>query len=399
MATVAQSKDKKCYSNKHVEYRSQFSDPLGFIETPRNTSDSDLVKGFKGKCGGEWDKYGLCCNPWSIESHITNIESQIIQSNEKIINFYVQLKGKMNKLFTDLKRLALSLPNKSIPGWKIGIDYANNFLRNGSNLYMFEQFANLASDADSLSYRSQMEKCWNYIKTLRIASICSICSGRSQQFFFKNRALVADDICKRSLDNCVVSLSMTTKCFRLLKWLIDSHRALDDIGVSIGVQGWCNHAKIYTAYDELVQDMIFQKLDAYAANPADATVANSICTRYFDLARQPFIYTLSTGLFGIHSAMYLDKRAADPINAASSHIEASMATFEATLAEILAQWKNQASTRQARVLQITGFEYLIFESDTEFLSATDNIFTSVIGIAGTIEYERLSPMNLSLTFP
>ena len=52
--------------------------------------------------------------------------------------------------------------------------------------------------------------CWTHIANLRASSVCSTCSGRSHEFFWKNKALMSQEVCVGVLDKCYKPLRQLT---------------------------------------------------------------------------------------------------------------------------------------------------------------------------------------------
>lgn len=51
-------------------------------------------------------------------------------------------------------------------------------------------------------YKNEIEKCVDVVFKIRSNALCSTCSGRSKQFFDKDRGLVTESICRSVLDSC-----------------------------------------------------------------------------------------------------------------------------------------------------------------------------------------------------
>ena len=57
----------------------------------------------------------------------------------------------------------------------------------------------LVGSADTYN---RIDTCWRDMSRVRSNSLCSICSGRSEVFFSKDRAVIKGETCHRLMDSC-----------------------------------------------------------------------------------------------------------------------------------------------------------------------------------------------------
>lgn len=388
---------QQCFLNPYLKERASYPvTPLFFLQTKINTSEWGY-ENIRGKCGKEWDVYGLCCHPWEIESHLNVDQGRLLNTSQKFIQFYSKLNSSLSTVFVALKKLALASPHQWFPDWATNINFAKSFLSKGENLYNFESYSTYGNDVLTSVYKTEMQKCWSDMVALRRASICSTCSGRSSVFFKDGKGMVADSFCQRSIKSCLKSLTMTFDMIKMLKWLSDINAQLAPHSIRMGVEGWFNTDKVKLAYNEIISDQYHSSIESLATTQ-DRNLAIHVCDKYFNLAKMPFITKLSYDLYpeNVNTQVRLDWSAQEPINQAITKITNEMSAYETSLAKILADYK---ATTGLRMLQLdTSNSLQIFSSDALFLTASNSvsIVNECVSVTSNI---GTNLMNLTLAFP
>src|SRR5438067_1543728 len=117
---------------------------------------------------------------WKRGAHIKYHEDQLVTNATKSLKIIANLTGVSDNIFSAVKQLALS-DSSAYPGSSPWIEAAKRFLTNESNLMAFQNFSTVCSAADLAIYSSTSINCWAEMRKLRIASLCSTCSGRGYQ--------------------------------------------------------------------------------------------------------------------------------------------------------------------------------------------------------------------------
>ena len=396
LSAVNTQAPRSCFKNPYMKIREAYpNNKLIYLQTPFNTSTQPSLQ---GRCGKEWDTFGTCCDPWDLPSHVSYNEEFIFSSSMAIVKFYSTLAGVTNNLMTSLKKLALSSPVQWQPGINANIKFAQDFLNSGENLNYFDRYSNVATETAVNTFNTEMNKCWTDMKKLRVASICSTCSGRSEVYFKKDKGLLTDDVCKRSLNNCAKALQMTFEMIDMLVWLLKIHPELLSRAIQLKMESWFDKPKLLAAYNDITSGQFIKRLDDLIANRfADSALAVQFCEKFFDLAKLPFIYDLRYALFDNESdkSVNLWWASSEPIRLSDVKITSEMPAFEKKLASFLNNWKLSNPSPSSRTLQ-SEQSFQFFTSDVEFFPATDSIFTSYF--AGPSD-EAALPMNMSMCFP
>ena len=289
IATFAIVKTAPCQRNAYISVREKFpSNPLVFLNTePRKITD--------GKCGLEWQKYGTCCDQYNMKSHIDMNEKVLLDVSTKFIAAFAKMDGFARNLSSIVKNLSLSDPTSTANDSPTIISEAQKFLNNPENLFALEVFATLGSKSEADLYKTEMTKCWTDMRTLRVSSLCSTCSGRSHVFFNAEKGLAEEKICRRAVENCLVSLKMSFKFIKLAKWGLDLFNtgALKRMAISHGIDGFFNAKNITNAYNNFIQN----GLSNWILNVTNASTAPQdqiipICKHFLNLAARPFILEL-----------------------------------------------------------------------------------------------------------
>ena len=214
LARVLSQLPTKCTMNAYILERQKYeTSPIEFYETPL------LHTFFKGMCNGEWDKYGVCCNPWDLNSHVKNSEIPLNQSVAIVNNAIANSINIVGTIYDTLKRLSLASSNDWHPEWVANINYAKAFLNDSRNVAYLEEFKNFPTPQDKLDIVKGNNECWAYMLKARSASICQTCSGRSRLFFKDSKGLTTNNYCITSLKYCLRPLQITVKYVRMLYWL------------------------------------------------------------------------------------------------------------------------------------------------------------------------------------
>ena len=406
---------RACYQNPYIQIRQNyFAAPLHFLSEVVSITTSKY-SAFKDTCGGEWAKFGFCCNPWQLPTHIKYNENLIAESVQVVIQAYKNLNGYVDEIFMILKKLALSKPMNQKLTINANIKFAQDLLNDGSVLDHFDTYSKIGTPSDAERYKTEMEKCLTDMTVMRTASICATCSGRSQVFFSKGRGLATEDVCQRSLDKCLVSLKMTFRFIRLLNWLIDLGVTLKERNIRINLFSRIAQLALASLHNELTFDSLYSKLDLFETpEKMSSKTRDQICNSYFSLAKLPFIVRLRYKLFTTPPRpVEVDYNSLAPIEASASSFSSLLPAFELSLRSALAEWRSKhkeqtIKTGSDRKLELElGEEELelelgaeeLYDSDVSFLKPTDSLFDT-FALSVDAEYAHLfKPMNLSLKFP
>lgn len=382
----------QCFKNGYIKARELYSiNPLIFLTKPMDVSTS---KTLGAKCGGEWSKFGVCCDPWGLPSHVTNNE-RLLNDSVKQMNSVVDLSQQIvGDLYLNLKKLSLAAPHPWYPQWTLGIDYAKAFLNNITNLVMLEEFKDFPSAQEKTELKTGNDACWAYMSKLRSASVCQTCSGRSQQFFKDDRGMVTAAVCYESLKLCLRPLQITVKFIRLVKWIMDVNDALKAIGLDCNIWAVGNQKVINSVYDKFVNTAMMATIEKMTLTNLESNPNSlNICNQYFSLAKVPYVQKFQVEAI-YHSLKICNSYwvASEPILVSTDKIQKELPALEQLLTQKYTEWK---ASQTPRMLQTLAASPEFFESDVQFLSSSSSDGTIVTSEQNSLD----QPLNLTMLYP
>lgn len=185
LSASVQDLDAKCMTKNPFLNGLAIAKPIGveIFETQKNGKFS--------KCSSEWNLYGTCCNEFELEQFYT-LEVGLINHNEFVLTKSIlQLQTYLKHLIRDLS--AEQQPNK----------HHLSYLNRVKTLYSYSGFS---------SFNRSSTICWNQLKKIRGSALCSTCSGRSHNFFDKNKILISPPDCSRTISTCA-------RFFKSISWI------------------------------------------------------------------------------------------------------------------------------------------------------------------------------------
>lgn len=137
-------------------------------------------------CGNEWATYGTCCDPSTLTTYATNAQQSLAAS----ANSVKSLVGKINTVLTSI-------------GNAVNPIYTR--LSGNTSLYdVLTQFYNFTASINTLSAQTNetIQSCLNTMTSIRSASLCGACSGRSARYFSNGKAMVSQSDCLAVTKTC-----------------------------------------------------------------------------------------------------------------------------------------------------------------------------------------------------
>ena len=163
------------------------------------------------KCGAEWSSYGTCCSEQDLVRYAVD---QIRSIGRDAMSIKVPIKLSAQEL-KDLNTTAETVKKQG--GTNANLARLVDKLNIVNSVADFRDF--MSSVLANTSFETELDKCTATIIKARNNALCGTCSGRSKEFFFKNRGLVTEANCKSILTTC-------SKTFRNLLVFIENAGAL-----------------------------------------------------------------------------------------------------------------------------------------------------------------------------
>ena len=148
-------------------------------------------------CGGEWKTFGSCCELKAVEDYARKDKAMIEEAVNRVVKTIQTTAQKFIQLFEKSKNFL----KKRKPGSEL---LANAF--SDSKLDGFKE--DLKSFIKRQDLSSDFNRCWQHMAMIRSRSFCSVCSGRSQNFFSQTqKGIISQDTCSSILSLCSESFS------------------------------------------------------------------------------------------------------------------------------------------------------------------------------------------------
>jgi hypothetical protein len=159
-------------------------------------------------CQEEWSKFGTCCGLASVKEYVLREREEI----QALIRIYSTSMFNVSEILYKLESFAYQIYYTGYyPFGRFYNDYVMAFLvdRNGKYKPLFDVIRNTQAFLFSPKspYIAKTGNCMQLLMNVRTNSLCSVCSGRSNETFFDNstkKARLGTPHCKVILDECVI---------------------------------------------------------------------------------------------------------------------------------------------------------------------------------------------------
>ena len=152
------------------------------------------------KCSSEWGVYGTYCTYESVKQFAIRDRKDIAHSRQS----YTRSSRNVAQLFVEMAN-SIEISEKTgnsasakapmnDPFYSVLLDIKQD--RNSSLTIMKRIMDNYGS------FYSNANVCWEKITRIRSSSLCGMCSGRNEEFFVNDKALVSEHICKEVIGEC-----------------------------------------------------------------------------------------------------------------------------------------------------------------------------------------------------
>ena len=221
--------------------------------------DEPLKKKFT-HCDFEWNQFGSCCEAKDLV-HFAELDAKLIDVNNAAI------KDTFNQNIHQISSSLDSLKSK-----------------HSNNVEKVNKLKEVKKD-----FLKASDNCWDYMKKVRGSALCSICSGRSEHFFAKDKVLISPD----------TGLDAVSKCenfFTRLSQLKELLCSLRDLFLRHNISKQTRE-KLAKLQDDLERysppPALAQAFADHASSKANATAshhqASSICSMIMNVRKAPYI--------------------------------------------------------------------------------------------------------------
>lgn len=157
-------------------------------------------------CESEWSAHGTCCNQDDLRG-LFKLEDLLIQnSEEQLIKTFEEMRKAIEKS-TDILLVDPTTYKHSKSS------YHN--MKFYHDIYSFSNF------------KEESNKCWKSMKQARSSAICSICSGRSETYFSKDKIILPEDTCNRVVEDCELFFIKLRSIVQRFPQVLNSYKDMD----------------------------------------------------------------------------------------------------------------------------------------------------------------------------
>ena len=347
-------------------------------------------------CGDEWRKYGTCCEVQSLITYAKMEHTHIKRYSDRVIADFEKFEHVVAEVFTWLMRLA-HLPTENC-WFKDAIKSAGSLLKSPSVISFFNKF--LPNEVINYALFSQnTKKCWEFVAKARTASLCGVCSARSNGFFRDGKGLIDESSCFTYMSECHQSMELLIDFVEALEGLINlKQQHLDKLGIGLYLETYINIDGVKSASQGLRKARIHDAIKHYKKNDK-ATVIN-LCNKFIRLGTKTILQelfemsSLSDSQWQVSPHNYivdlykLHKVATDKKVADWKKLQAKSNTFKP-----VSNWLSK-SRRLFESGQM-DFEF----SDIQVKSEVDSAYNAFLGAKGTSNLGHGLVFNLTNKFP
>lgn len=137
-------------------------------------------------CAAEWSKHGTCCDGASL---VQGFKAE----NDSIQKAVKGIKNLASDILTTSKVIRNGLKNMIVSFSKGQKSDPPKLVQNLDTIINSSVYSTIDTSSST---------CWNFMVAKRGSALCSICSGRSAQFFTKSKILIGVSECEEAIDKC-----------------------------------------------------------------------------------------------------------------------------------------------------------------------------------------------------
>jgi hypothetical protein len=225
-------------------------------------------------CGHEWRDYGTCCDHHELLI-LYEYERAVINRNAKEISNTLSRIGRVLK--------------------PLGFD--DNSTKSGIMANMYQ------------SFKESSNVCWTRIIKIRGSALCSICSGRSSNYFdsSKKKAFISPDTCRSAVKACKSYFGKLDWLLSNVKTAVEEVKAKKDVNSIVRMLKYSNRLKKFTPPREILEAFREYALGVDQSLPSlhgiDGLRSAKVCSTFLNIRNKPYVCLKdSRGKFTIETA-------------------------------------------------------------------------------------------------
>ena len=313
-------------------------------------------------CGAEWSRFGTCCDIESLKLVVNRDLIAISETQAKVFNY-------LNSIEQGV------LSTKELMD---AINRNSNFQRKAkqSTLDAMEAFQDII-EVEMAWFKESHEKCWKEMGSLRSASVCPTCSGRSQIYFKRIGSLIPQDTCTDLMTSCFPSLLLLGRTAEISKKFLSVAALLKE--------DWLIKYTFSKTNSPLYQ---LQRIFCPPQSPL------SDCDDILDIEQSTFM----DDWFCARFLRLREKTLVEEVSLYLYHLDLNLKRFIKEMISSLGVGYHQ-QTRSDQCEPIPIEENYDFEEPLVENHATVSQYIDDTSVLESMEYQEASPLNLTTVFP
>lgn len=223
-------------------------------------------------CFTEWGPHGTCCDQYDLAA-MAKLEEVLMNSNELAL---IKAFDEMKRAIQRSSDIFLTSPvnhQKFVA--------SSQELKAYHDIYSFNNF------------KGESNKCWKTMREARSSALCSICSGRSKQFFEKDKILVPQDTCKKVVEDCELFFVKLSTIIKEYPKVLDGYKRLkllkEEEYEEYDIMQ--RELKTYAPTQELLDG--FAEYEARKKEKGSEIQAAKVCSMILNIRKTPYIMEMN----------------------------------------------------------------------------------------------------------
>ena len=235
------------------------------------------------KCKTEWEEFGTCCDIDGLIEYANNDHQSIrLAVRDTKIKVY-EISTLLTNLLQNVKWIA---KNEDIFLGKRTTTIIGPLL-----LKIEPKIKLTTSITNSPNFNKSIDSCWKTMKKARSNSLCPSCSGRSELFFERGKAIISENVCAVIMNDCSSWFSQISRFTRMID------ETLETMIVSLEIENDPELFPLEDTINRVIQSQarghVERLLKEYhlldESEKAESNVTRTLCQKLLKISKDPFI--------------------------------------------------------------------------------------------------------------
>ena len=251
--------------------------------------NAEVVKNAQG-CGNEWLSSGSCCGLESLKQFALTDQKKIAKSIELTISEFPKFLGYIKETIAIaeayLKATPVSQQDQSVR--KAALDLTGT--------HMKQAYSTLHNEIMLPTFSSSTNTCWKKVSLARSNSLCSVCSGNSEVYFYQDQGIVSYQLCTDLLQTCTPNLRQLIQIFTKIKEVFQvygpNYSPRDFQGMAVKVK----MGLVVAFLDDFQKDHFMKAIvDYLGSDPKDnLETTGNLCQKVVSLVKDDILEKVSS---------------------------------------------------------------------------------------------------------